>query len=210
MEFTTGDLIVISLVAAAIGFIVLWVLVRRFTPEREDTDLSKVERIFIILQVITATYVAFSHGANDVANAIGPLAAVLTAIKGTTHEMSSVPVPLWVLIYGGAGIAIGLALHGAKVMKTVGEKITEITPSRGFSAEFSAATVVTIFSKLGMPVSTTHTLVGAVMGVGIAQGLDALNLKVLRSIMFSWVLTLPIAAILCMGIFWVLRLILGM
>ncbi len=201
------QLVIVSIIAAIIGYIFLFLLVRRYVPKNHP-EMTGIERIFVILQVITATYVAFSHGANDVANAIGPLAAVLSTIQSGIVA-KGVPVPLWVLVYGGLGIAIGLSLHGYKVMRTVGEKITEITPSRGFSAEFSAATVVTVFSKLGMPVSTTHTLVGAVMGIGLASGMGALNMKVLRSILFSWILTLPVAAVLCMIIFFLIRTLLG-
>lgn len=205
--WTAGELVLVSAIAAVIGYLILVFLIRRFVREH-GRELRGIERIFIILQVITATYVAFSHGANDVANAIGPLAAVLDTMR-TGTVATGVPVPLWVLVLGGAGIALGLSLHGFKVMRTVGEKITEITPSRGFAAEISAATVVTLFSKLGMPVSTTHTLVGAVLGVGLVSGTGALNLKIVRNIAFSWVLTLPVAAILCVLFFVILRGVLG-
>ncbi|GBE29692.1 MAG TPA: inorganic phosphate transporter [Bacteroidetes bacterium] len=208
IDWTPLNLIAVSSVAALIGFVVLWFLVRRYVPENHP-DLSGIERIFIILQVMTATYVAFSHGANDVANAIGPLAAVLDTLR-TGVVTSDVSVPLWILIYGGGGIALGLSLHGYKVMRTVGEKITEITPSRGFAAELSAASVVTVFSKMGMPVSTTHTLVGAVLGIGLVSGAGALNYSVIRNIAFSWILTLPVAGILCVTIFWILRMVLSM
>ncbi len=207
IDWTPIKLILVALAAAIVGYFILTVLVRRFVPENHP-DLSGIERIFIILQVITATYVAFSHGANDVANAIGPLAAVLSTIQ-TGQVAAGVPVPMWVLVFGGAGIALGLSLHGFKVMRTVGEKITEITPSRGFAAELSAATVVTLFSKLGMPVSTTHTLVGAVLGIGIVSGSGGLNLGVVRNIAFSWILTLPVAGLLCVAIFWILRTVMG-
>jgi inorganic phosphate transporter, PiT family len=208
IDWTPMRLASVALIAGFIGFVILWVLVRKYVPENHP-NLSGIERIFIILQVITATYVAFSHGANDVANAIGPLAAVLDTLR-TGQVSSGVSVPLWVLIYGGAGIAIGLSLHGYKVMRTVGEKITEITPSKGFAAELSAASVVTVFSKMGMPVSTTHTLVGAVLGVGLVSGAGALNYSVIRNIAFSWILTLPVGAVLCIIIFLILRVILGL
>ncbi|MCB2211375.1 inorganic phosphate transporter [bacterium] len=208
ITWNVTNLTIAAIVSGLIGFVILWVIVRRYVPENHP-DLSGIERVFIILQVITATYVAFSHGANDVANAIGPLAAVIDALK-TGAVASGVTVPLWVLIYGGAGIAIGLSLHGYKVMRTVGEKITEITPSRGFAAEFSAASVVTLFSKLGMPVSTTHTLVGAVLGIGLISGTGGLNFGVVRNIAFSWILTLPVAGLLCIGIFLLLRAVLGL
>jgi inorganic phosphate transporter, PiT family len=207
IEWTPAKLVTVAAIAGVIGFIVLWFLVRRYVS-RNDSNLSGIERIFIILQVMTATYVAFSHGANDVANAIGPLAAVLETLR-TGQVTSGVSVPLWVLLFGGAGIAIGLSLHGFKVMRTVGEKITEITPSRGFAAELSAATVVTLFSKMGMPVSTTHTLVGAVLGIGLVSGSGGLNMGVVRNIAFSWILTLPVAAVLCVIIFLILRVTMG-
>jgi PiT family inorganic phosphate transporter len=157
-----------------------------------------VERLFGGLQVVTACYVAFAHGANDVANAIGPVAAVVNlAATGFTSIATRVPVPLWVLVMGGFGIVLGLATFGYRVIATVGGHITEMTPTRGFSAEFGAATTVLIASRLGLPVSTTHTLVGSVIGVGFAQGIGALNMRVIRNIIGSWLATVPAAA--CVG-----------
>jgi PiT family inorganic phosphate transporter len=152
-----------------------------------------VERVFGRLQVVTACYVAFAHGANDVANAAGPIAAVVQI-----HEMgelvTEVPVPAWILVLTASGIVLGLATWGYKVIRTVGEALTELTPSRGFSAEFGAATTVLIASLLGMPVSTTHTLVGAVVGVGLARGIGALDLRMVWRVIQSWIVTLPVAA----------------
>ncbi|MCB2199554.1 inorganic phosphate transporter [bacterium] len=207
IHVTTLQLWMITLGAALIGFITISIIVRRLNME--GRDVRKVERVFMILQLLTACYVAFAHGANDVANAIGPVAAVIATIQAGIVALE-VPVPFWILFLGGAGILTGLLSYGYKVMQTVGKNITEITPTRGFSAEFAAATVVLIASKMGIPVSTTHTLVGAVLGVGFAQGFDALNFKVVRSIAFSWLITLPIAAILTAGIFLALRAIFGM
>lgn len=157
-------------------------------------QLVFVESRFKYLQIFTAGYVAFAHGANDVANSVGPLAGIYTIIRSGTVGMEA-EVPIWILILGGVGIVLGLALFGRRVIETIGTKITLITPSRGFSAEFAAATVVLLFSKLGMPVSTTHTLVGAVIGVGFARGIDAIDMRVVGRIFTSWIVTLPAAAL---------------
>lgn len=206
INLTNVELLLLSLGAAFVGFWVIFLIVR--LKKMQSNEMKRVERIFMILQLITACYVAFAHGANDVANAIGPVAAVIATI-GQGIVALKVEVPFWILLLGGLGILSGLATYGYKVMQTVGNNITEITPSRGFAAEFSAATVVLFASKLGLPVSTTHTLVGAVLGVGFAQGFDALNFKVIRTIIFSWLLTLPIAAGLTMVIFSILRAVLA-
>ena len=169
--------------------------IERAPGDTLKAELSTVEGVFRHLQIITACYMAFAHGANDVANAIGPLAAVMS-ISSTHVVLMKVEVPMWILFLGGAGIIIGLATWGYKVIETVGKKITEMTPSRGFSAEFGAATTVLVCSKMGLPISTTHTLVGAVIGVGMARGLASLNLKVVRNIVYSWFITLPVAGIL--------------
>ncbi len=152
-----------------------------------------VERVFGRLQVVTACYVAFAHGANDVANAAGPVAAVVE-IHATGALAAEVPVPGWILVLTAVGIVVGLATWGYKVIRTVGEALTELTPTRGFSAEFGAATTVLIASLLGMPVSTTHTLVGAVIGVGLARGIAALDLRMVWRVVQSWIVTLPVAA----------------
>jgi len=158
-------------------------------------EFRRTERIFIYLQILTACFIAFAHGANDVANAIGPLsAAVQTARDGVVAAQAT--VPLWALLVGGVGIVVGLATYGWKVMETVGKKITDLTPSRGFCAQFGAATTIVIASKMALPISTTHTLVGAVLGVGLARGIGALNLATVRDIAISWVITIPAGAIL--------------
>lgn len=158
------------------------------------TQLQQVERIFAWLQILTACFMAFAHGSNDVANAIGPAAGVWAALKEGTVAASS-RVPLWLLGIGGVGIVVGLATYGKKVIETVGKNITEITPTRGFAAEFGAAATVLIGSRLGLPLSTTHVLVGAVIGVGMARGIAALNMRVIKGIATSWVLTVPAAAV---------------
>ncbi len=188
------------LVALAIGVlasVVLWIVLRRYQFKEEG--YAGVERVFIWLQVITACYVAFAHGANDVANAIGPMAAIYDISTSPDGVLSgdSVEVPLGLLLLGGAGITIGVATWGYKVMDTIGKKITHITPSRGFAAEFGAATTVLVFSMpfLAIPISTTHTLVGAVVGVGLAGGASAVDFRVFGKIAASWVASLPLAAV---------------
>ncbi len=168
-----------------------------------EIEYANTEKVFGVLQLFTCSYIAFAHGANDVANAIGPLAAVVSIIKSGSVQMQ-VQVPLWILGLGGVGIVIGLATYGYRVMATIGKKITEITPSRGFCAEFSAATTVLVCSKMGMPVSTTHTIVGAVIGVGFARGISTLDTKVITRIFTSWLLTIPIAAAITILIYKIL------
>lgn len=170
---------------------------RRYQAGSEKTDHEKyvaAERLFVFLQIATAASVAFAHGANDVANAVGPLAAIYVVLQGGAAGAAQT-VPLWIFVLGGAGIVVGLATYGSRVMATIGKKITEVTPSRGFSAELSAAIVILFASHLGIPVSTTHTLVGCVIGVGLARGIPALDLKVIGKIMLSWAVTLPIVAV---------------
>ncbi len=166
-----------------------------------------VERVFGVLMVITACSMAFAHGSNDVANAIGPLAAVLSVASTGLVGAKSV-VPIWVLVLGGAGIVIGLATYGRHVIATVGESITQLTPSRGFAAELAAATTIVIASGTGIPISTTHTLVGAVLGVGLARGIDAIDLRVVGRIMISWVVTIPVGAALAIVFFFMFRAVL--
>ena len=202
------------LIAVLVGAIVSWgtsIFVKKvqISPKAGIADqYQRTEDIFKHLQIITAFYVAFAHGANDVANAVGPLAAV-SAVLNSGGIPKQVEMPLWILAMGGACIVVGLFVWGAKVMKTVGEKITEITPSRGFSAEFGAATVVLICSKMGLPISTTHTLVGSVIGVGLARGLAELNLGIIQTIVISWFATVPFTAILSMIFFEGFVLVLG-
>jgi PiT family inorganic phosphate transporter len=165
---------------------------------------TNVEKIFGVLMVFTACGMAFAHGSNDVANAIGPVAAIVSIVKtGVVAQQSELST--WILLLGAIGIVLGLATYGWRVIRTVGRNITELTPSRGFSAELAAATTVVIASGTGIPISTTHTLVGAVLGVGIARGIGALNLRVVRNIMLSWVVTLPAGAILAIVFFFLLK-----
>lgn len=161
--------------------------------ENLDFRFTSVERIFSVLMVFTACSMAFAHGSNDVANAVGPLAAVVSIVASGEVAAKSV-MPAWILLLGGAGIVLGLATYGYKVMGTIGRKITELTPSRGFAAELGASATVVLASGTGLPISTTHTLVGAVLGVGLARGISALNLRVIGTIAASWVITLPAGA----------------
>ena len=183
--------VILGFVGAGLGTI----LIRRVQVGAKDPKhrFSQVERIFVILQILTACAIAFAHGSNDVANAIGPLAAVAYAVQGLDLG-GKAPVELWMLAIGGIGIVVGLATWGYRVMETVGKRITELTPSRGFAAQLAAATTIVLASRLGIPISTTHTLVGAVLGVGLARGISALDLRVVGKIIVSWVATLPIAA----------------
>lgn len=175
---------------------------------KESAEFALVEKIFGYLQVISACLMAFAHGANDVANAIGPLAAAIGVLT-TGYISAQAAVPIWTLALGGVGIVVGLATWGWRVIETIGRKITELTPTRGFSAEFGAAATILIASRLGLPISTTHTLVGSVIGVGLARGIEALDLRTTRHIMLSWIVTIPAGAILTIALFFMIRSIFG-
>ncbi len=170
---------------------------------RKDRYAS-VERVFAVLMVFTACSMAFAHGSNDVANAVGPLAAIVSIVNTGTVTAKSV-MPSWILLLGGAGIILGLATYGFRVMATIGQKITMLTPSRGFAAELGAAATVVTASATGLPISTTHTLVGAVLGVGFARGIAAINLRVVGNIFMSWLVTLPAGAGLSILFFFLLK-----
>lgn len=173
-------------------------------PLEKASEYKTVEKMFVYLQIFSACFVAFAHGANDVSNAIGPVAAVLDIIKnGSISEISV--IPSWLLAFGGIGIILGLATWGWRVIATIGKKITELTPTRGFCAEFGAATTILIASKLGIPLSTTHCLVGAVLGIGLARGMPALNLGMLKEIILSWVITIPASAIMSIIMYYLLK-----
>ncbi len=189
--------LVVALLLGASGRMLL----RRFFTKR---GITEVEEIFRRIQIGTSCYVALAQGANDVANAIGPLAVIYFLVKmGTVGD--KVPVPIFLLLFGGVGIACGIWMAGSRVMATLGTKITTLTNTRGFSVDFAAATTVLIASKMGLPVSTTHAAVGGVLGVGIARGLEAVNFRIVIQIMIYWVLTVPAAAGTSMLIFWILR-----
>jgi len=166
---------------------------------------ANVEKIFAVLMIVTACAMAFAHGSNDVANAIGPLAAVVNIVENDGQIASKAVLAWWILPLGGIGIVLGLAIFGRRVMATIGQGITHLTPSRGFAAELAAASTVVIASGTGLPISTTQTLVGGVLGVGMARGIAALNLGVVRNIVISWVVTLPIGAGLSIVFFYLLK-----
>ncbi len=165
---------------------------------------ANVEKIFAVMMVFTASAMAFAHGSNDVANAVGPMAAVISIAQSGTLAAKSA-LPSWVLLVGGIGIVIGLATLGYRVMATVGKNITELTPTRGFSAEIAAAMTVVLASYTGIPISTTHTLVGAILGVGLARGIAAIDLRIVGNIFMSWIITLPAGAILSIMFFYMLK-----
>ncbi|MCH8142428.1 MAG: inorganic phosphate transporter [Proteobacteria bacterium] len=191
--------------AAAVAIAGSFVINRlSFSPQDgEGFRFANVEKVFAILMIVTACTMAFAHGSNDVANAIGPVAAIVSVIN-TGEVLQEAAVPPWVLFLGAVGIVVGLATFGFRVMATVGRKITELTPSRGFAAELAAASTVVLASATGIPVSTTHTLVGAVLGVGFARGISSLDLHVIRTIFMSWIITLPAGAILSVVFYYIL------
>lgn len=196
-------------IAVAIA-IVGSIAIQRIKPDpkaEKSQHFYTVERVFGVLMVVTACGMAFAHGSNDVANAIGPLAAVVS-IAQTGEIAAKSALPIWVLALGGGGIVIGLATYGRHVIATVGKKITQLTPSRGFAAELAAATTIVIASGTGMPISTTHTLVGAVLGVGLARGIDAIDLRVVARILVSWVVTIPAGAFLAIVFFFIFKTVL--
>ena len=194
--FPANSLLMAAIMGAIASF-GLYLILRRIDINEESRGFKGVERIFVWLQIITAAYVAFAHGANDRSNAIGPMAAVWQVLSNDTGMlMEKAPIPLWLVLLGSAGIAIGVMTWGWRVMETIGKKITEITPTRGFAAEFGAATTIMFFSMpfIAVPVSTTHTLVGAVVGVGLAGGAKAVDFRVFGKIAASWVASVPVAA----------------
>ena len=192
----------VGLVVAGFGALLL----RRVKDIPDEMNrFHSVEQVFAILMVFTACSMAFAHGSNDVANAVGPLAAIASTVQSGGEIAAKSVMPWWILLVGALGIVVGLATYGWRVITTVGRKITELTPSRGFAAELGAAATVVIASATGLPISTTHTLVGAVLGVGFARGIAALNLRVIGNIFMSWIITLPAGAGLAIVFFFLFK-----
>jgi PiT family inorganic phosphate transporter len=201
-----------SLVAATVIGIVLAFIGKlminrvKVDPEADkEHHYASVEKVFVPLMMFTAAAMAFAHGSNDVANAIGPLAAVVSIVQSGGEVMQSAGLPIWILVLGGVGIVVGLSTMGYRVMETIGTKITELTPTRGYCATLAAATTVVLASKTGLPVSTTQIAVGAVMGVGLARGVGAIDLRVIGGIVLSWLVTLPAGGILAALFFFLFK-----
>jgi PiT family inorganic phosphate transporter len=207
LDLSTGESVAVAFASGLVTMFIGIAGIKRIKINlNEDVNFrfANVEKIFGVLMIFTACGMAFAHGSNDVANAVGPVAAIVSIVNtGAVAQESSLAT--WILLLGAVGIVLGLATYGWRVIRTVGKNITELTPSRGFAAELAAASTVVIASATGIPVSTTHTLVGAVLGVGIARGIGALNLRVVRNIMLSWVVTLPAGGILAVLFFFLLK-----
>jgi len=208
LHFTTIEANILAVIIGTLIAIVGKVFIQRvkIDPQADKhMHFANVEKIFAVLMIVTACAMAFAHGSNDVANAIGPLAAVVNIVENDGQIASKAVLAWWILPLGGIGIVLGLAIFGRRVMATIGQGITHLTPSRGFAAELAAASTVVIASGTGLPISTTQTLVGGVLGVGMARGIAALNLGVVRNIVISWVVTLPIGAGFSIVFFYILK-----
>ena len=195
---------IFGLILAAIG----WYLINKIkVDENADRDFhfASVEKVFTPMMIFTACAMAFAHGSNDVANGIGPLAAVISIVQSGGEVAQKSELPLWILVLGGVGIVVGLSTMGYRVMKTIGSGITQLTPSRGYCATLAAAATVVLASRTGLPVSTTHIAVGSVIGVGLARGVGAIDLRVIGGIIVSWLVTLPVGAVLAALIFFTLK-----
>ena len=205
------DAVLYALMIAFLLTMIGSVLVSRIESHSRSIheEIVNVERVFGVLMLFTACSMAFAHGSNDVANAIGPLAAINSVISSGGEVAQKAIMPSWLLLLGAGGIALGLITYGYKVIRTIGTNITELTPSSGFAAELAAATTVVIASGSSIPVSTTHTLVGGVLGVGLAHGLAALNLRMVGTIFTSWIVTLPAGALLSILFFYLLKGVFG-
>jgi PiT family inorganic phosphate transporter len=211
-KLTTIESFVVATLFGLLTATIGWYFIRKIKDDptaNKSFSYASVEKVFTPMMLFTACSMAFAHGSNDVANGIGPLAAVYSIISSGGEVMQTSTLPLWILLLGGGGIVLGLITLGYRVMLTVGKKITELTPSRGFCAELAAATTVVIASRSGLPVSTTHILVGSVLGVGLARGIGALDLRVVLNIIISWLVTLPAGAIMAMFFFFTLKGIFG-
>lgn len=208
LQISPGEGVLYAIVFGIIVALIGKLLLRRIEADPEadkHNRFGSVERIFAVLMIFTACAMAFAHGSNDVANAVGPLATVVATINSGGEVLQKTAMPPWILLLGGVGIVVGLMTWGYRVMATIGSKITALTPTRGFAAELSAASTVVLASSIGIPVSTTHTLVGAVLGVGMARGITAINLRVVGSIFTSWLITLPVGAGMAIVFFYMFK-----
>ncbi|GIU19558.1 inorganic phosphate transporter [Shewanella sp. MBTL60-007] len=208
LHFTNVEAYALAVVLAILVGIGGMIAIKRLKMDSQadrQTQFGNVEKVFAILMVVTACCMAFAHGSNDVANAIGPLAAVVSVVESGGQINNTAPLVWWILPLGAVGIVMGLAIFGQRVMQTIGKNITHLTPSRGFAAELAAASTVVIASGTGLPISTTQTLVGAVLGVGMARGIAAINIGVVRNIVVSWVVTLPAGAGLSIMFFFMIK-----
>jgi PiT family inorganic phosphate transporter len=193
-----------GLLSALLG----WILIRKIEVDPEadrDFHFASVEKVFTPMMLFTASAMAFAHGSNDVANGIGPMAAVVSIVNSGGELAQKSALPLWILLLGGTGIILGLATMGYRVMQTIGSKITPLTPSTGFCATLAAAATVVIASRTGLPVSTTQIAVGGVIGVGMARGIGAIDLRVVGGVFVSWLITLPVAGFLAAFFFFTLK-----
>ncbi|MCU7917809.1 MAG: inorganic phosphate transporter [Candidatus Thiodiazotropha sp. (ex Dulcina madagascariensis)] len=208
LELSMGESLVVATVIGIIVALIGKMMINKVEVDDEadkDFHYASVEKVFTPLMIFTACAMAFAHGSNDVANGIGPMAAVLALVESGGDITQKAGLPIWVLLIGGVGIVVGLATMGYKVMQTIGTKITELTPTRGYCATLAAATTVVIASKTGLPVSTTQIAVGCVMGVGLARGVGAIDLRVIGNIVVSWAITLPAGGILAAIFFFTLK-----
>jgi PiT family inorganic phosphate transporter len=208
LELSVPMSFLVAFIFGILMAIIGWWMIQRVEVDIDadkEFHFASVEKVFVPMMIFTACAMAFAHGSNDVANGVGPMAAVYGLVKSGGELSQSSPMPIWILMIGGVGIVVGLATYGYRVMRTIGTKITELTPTRGFCATMAAAAVVVLASRTGMPVSTTHIAVGAVIGVGFARGIGALDLRVIGSIVMSWIVTLPIGGALAAIFFFILR-----
>src|SRR5210317_469578 len=208
IDLSVGMSFVVALIFGAALAVIGWLLIKRIEVDPaadRDFHFASVEKVFTPMMIFTACAMAFAHGSNDVANGIAPLAAVISIVQSGGEVAQKAALPLWILVLGGTGIVLGLATMGYRVMKTIGSGITQLTPSRGYCATLAAAATVVLASRTGLPVSTTHIAVGAVIGVGLARGVGAIDLRVIGNIVISWVVTLPVGAALSALFFFTLK-----
>jgi len=208
IEMTVGTSFLVAVVFGLVLAVIGWALINRvhIDPDADrDFHFASVEKVFTPMMIFTACAMAFAHGSNDVANGIGPLAAVISIVQSGGEVAQKAALPLWILVLGGTGIVVGLATMGYRVMKTIGSGITQLTPSRGYCATLAAAATVVLASRTGLPVSTTHIAVGAVIGVGLARGVGAIDLRVIGGIIVSWLVTLPVGGALAAIFFFTLK-----